>query len=100
MTFLKKLLARVQGRRLAYRRCFMDGVGAPTKDGDAVLKDLARFCYAHRAAVIANPVTRTIDPIASAVAQGRHEVWLRITEQLYLHDSYLTNAREELPDGD
>lgn len=47
-----------------------------------VLIDLAQFCRA-------NQTTFHDDPRVSAVLQGRHEVWLRITNHLHLTSEQL-----------
>lgn len=44
---------------------------------DVVLKDLAKFCRAHKP-------TYQQDPRAHALLEGRREVWLRITHHLQL----------------
>lgn len=68
--FLKK-------RRLAYQLTFRDNYAA-----QEVLIDLAKFCRA-------NESTFHEDPRISAVLQGRHEVWLRITNHLHLTSEQL-----------
>lgn len=85
---------RVRDRRLAYRRCLLQDTGLPTADGDVVLKDLARFCRAHHSTSIMSRTAGVIDPIASAQAEGRREVWLRILEHLHLEDRFIVNLRE------
>ena len=47
-----------------------------------VLDDLARFCRAHK-------TTHTEDTHASAVMEGRREVWLRIQHNLQMTDDQL-----------
>lgn len=69
----KQYLAR---RRTAYVRTFLN----PT--GDEVLRDLAKFCRAHE-------TTFSPDARAHAVAEGRREVWLRISSHLRLTDEEL-----------
>jgi hypothetical protein len=61
------------GRAVAYNQVF-------SKDNqfrDTVLKDLARFCRAHKS-------TFHPDPRIHAMLEGRREVWLRIIENLEL----------------
>lgn len=50
--------------------------------GQEVLKDLARFCRAHKS-------TFHEDPRAHAMLEGRREVWLRIQNHLNLTQSEL-----------
>ena len=52
--------------------------------GEAVLQDLAKFCRA-------NETTFLPDERASAVLDGRREVWLRIQKHLNLTDDELQN---------
>lgn len=58
-------------RKQAYQRTF-SGV-----NGEKVLEDLARFCRA-------NETTFLPDARASALLEGRREVWLRIQNHLNL----------------
>lgn len=51
-------------------------------EGRTVLADLADFCRA-------NETTFHHDPRASAVLEGRREVWLRIQEHLQLTEAEL-----------
>lgn len=83
-----------RARQLAYRGSFLKDDGLPTAHGDVVLRDLARFCKAHKSTTMYSPVSGVIDPIASAQAEGRREVWLRITEYLHLEDRFIVNLRE------
>ena len=51
--------------------------GEKDPNAKAVLKDLAKFCRA-------NDTTFLVDERASAVLEGRREVWLRIQNYLNL----------------
>lgn len=72
----KKARGVVQQRKRAYATTFT-GV-----NGDAVLKDLSRFCRANESCF--HP-----DPRVHAVMEGRREVWLRILEHLNLNEDQL-----------
>ena len=63
-------------RKQSYLRTF-DGVA-----GERVLKDLAKFCRA-------NTTTFHPDERASALLEGRREVWLRIQQHLNLSPEQL-----------
>ena len=63
-------------RRTAYRATFFN------PPGEAVLKDLAKFCRAHAS-------TAHADPIMAARLDGRREVFLRIQTHLRLTDEQL-----------
>lgn len=68
---IEKLRLRLGERRYAYQQTFKGPLA------EVVLKDLARFCRAHKS-------TFHADPRAHALAEGRREVWLRIAEHLRL----------------
>lgn len=70
MTPFEKALAYVTGRSTAYRLTFNDEQPADV----AVQKDLARFCRANETCVVPG------DPVATAILEGRREVWLRIQQ--------------------
>jgi hypothetical protein len=84
-------------KKRAYCAALLDANGKPTRNGEVILSDLARFCSAHRPCVRLDK-TGAVDPIASALVAGRNEVWLRLMEQLHLDEKYLTNLREALPE--
>lgn len=68
----------ITGRKGAYCRVF----NLESRDAEAVLMDLARFCRAHETTVTPNDR-------ATAVLEGRREVWLRIQQHLQLDDETL-----------
>lgn len=82
MTSVRDMAGRafdfVRRRRLAYQLTFRNDNYAAQQ----VLIDLAKFCRA-------NETTFHADPRVSAVLQGRHEVWLRITHHLHLSSEQL-----------
>ena len=51
-----------------------------------VMADLADFCHYSRPIIKISPVTNQVDPIAMAVAAGRHEVFLRIKTMMDTND--------------
>ena len=73
-----RLFDFLKRRRLAYQLTFRKDNYA----GQDVLMDLAKFCRANQTTFHANPRI-------SAVLQGRHEVWLRITNHLHLTSEQL-----------
>lgn len=82
-------------RRQAYRQTFLRGDdGKPDLAGEEVLRDLAKFCCANRTTIRISPVSRTIDPLAMAVAEGRREVFMRIAKKLYLSDADIARFLE------
>ena len=91
---MEKLLARIRKRKYAYRRMFLGENGQLSADGQAVLADLAKFCKANQSIAVVSPISRTVDPIASALAEGRREVWLRIMAHLHIEDRVIFNLNE------
>jgi hypothetical protein len=92
---MNKLLQRLQRRKYAYRRLFL-GDDGPSADGQIILTDLAKFCKATQSTVVVSPISRQVDPIASAMAEGRREVWLRIMAHLHIEDRVIFNLNEEV----
>jgi hypothetical protein len=92
------LLAKLRRRRYSYRRLFLgeDGLNA---DGQVVLADLAKFCRANSSTAIVSPVSRSVDPIAMAMAEGRREVWLRLMAHLHIDERVVFNLNEDDTNG-
>ncbi|MBU9378712.1 hypothetical protein [Burkholderia gladioli] len=86
---------RYFNRRAHYRRCFFDESGRLSAAGDAVLADLAVFCRADRSTVMTSPVQRTVDPLATCVAEGRREVYVRILQILSMTDAQLNSLKSD-----
>lgn len=84
---LDKLRIALAGRRHAYRQTFKGPLA------EEVLKDLARFCRAHRSTFHENER-------AHALAEGRREVWLRIANHLNMTPDDLWALYSGQPKGD
>jgi hypothetical protein len=91
---MERLLAKIRKRRYAYRRLFFGDNGL-NGDGQTVLADLAKFCRANASTAVVSPISRSVDPIATAMAEGRREVWLRIMAHLHLEDRIVLNLNED-----
>jgi hypothetical protein len=91
---INKLIQRILRRKLAYRRVFMDAEGRISPDAEIILADLKRFCRATSSTMVQSPVSRTIDPLAMAMAEGRREVWLRLTANLHLDEKQVFSLQE------
>lgn len=78
MNLVERARDFLRGRKLAYCSVFKKDDQAVKK----VLKDLAKFCRANRTTVHR-------DDRATAVLEGRREVWLRIQEHLRLSEDEL-----------
>jgi hypothetical protein len=94
---MSKLLQRVLRRRQCYRRLFLDGDGGVHPTAEVVLADLKRFCRAETSTAVVSPVSKAIDPLAMAMAEGRREVWNRIQSYLHMADREITQLKEEDP---
>ena len=92
---MSKLWERLFRRRQSYRRLFLDGNGNVNPTAEVVLADLKRFCRAETSTVVVSPVSKAIDPLAMAMAEGRREVWNRIQSYLHFADREITQLREE-----
>lgn len=79
---------RILGLRNAYRRVFS------SRDGDAVLADLAEFCKVGSTSVATSRVTGAIDTHATMVVEGRKEVFQRITKVLRMTDDQINEILE------
>lgn len=90
----QKAVDRIMRRKLAYRRTFLNVDGKLHNDADIVLADLKRFCRATASTAVLAPVSKQIDPIAMAMAEGRREVWLRIMAHLHLDERTVFNLTE------
>ena len=91
---MEKLLARIRKRKYAYRRLFL-GENGLNGDGQIVLADLAKFCKATSSTAVVSPISQRVDPIASALAEGRREVWLRIMAHLHIDDRVVFNLTDK-----
>ncbi|MCS3423437.1 hypothetical protein M2403_002038 [Rahnella sp. BIGb0603] len=69
--------------------------GERTRDQEVVLKALAEFCRANRSSVIVSPVHKQIDPLATCVAEGRREVFNRISQFIHLDQDELIRIINE-----
>jgi hypothetical protein len=92
---MNKLWQRLFKRRQSYRRLFLDGDGRAHPTAEVVLADLKRFCRADTSTVVVSPVSKAIDPLAMAMAEGRREVWNRIQSYLHMADREITQLKEE-----
>lgn len=91
---MHKNLLRIINRKRAYRRTFLNQDGKPLPDAEAVLADLRRFCRVTSSTAVVSPISKSIDPIAMAMAEGRREVWNRIVAHLYLEDKTVLSLQE------
>ena len=77
----------------AFKECLM-GQGADLHGAGAdVMADLAQYCYALKTTTMVAKDGH-IDPIASAIAEGRRQVYLRILGHLKMNESVLIDQLE------
>jgi hypothetical protein len=114
------ILDRINGRRAAYRLSFFwlgrqpklkwwqfwarfkrwrRGPNELSPHGEIVLSDLSRFCRARSSTAAVSPVSRQIDPLAMAMAEGRREVWLRIQQYLNMDERVILKLRDAEADN-
>ena len=82
-------------RRRDYEACFCDPGGEATKAGANVLRDIAQFCGAYSTPAKVSPVSRSVDPLAMGIAEGRRQVYLHIQRRLKLSDEKILSMMEE-----
>lgn len=87
-------IRRIKSRRHSYQRIFLTDEKGLKRDAQVVLADLKRFCRAMSSSICVSPVTGQVDPVATAAAEGRREVWLRIVAHLHLDDKTTINLEE------
>lgn len=92
---LNKIIEKLLRRKLAYRRTFMDDQGRLTPEAEIVFNDLRKFCRATGSTMVLSPVSKTIDPLAMAMAEGRREVWNRIMAHLYVNEKQVFELHEK-----
>lgn len=89
----------IRGRSRAFREVF--GLpGKRTKSQDIVLKVLAEFCRANKSSITVSPIHRQVDPLATCVAEGRREVFNRISHLVSLNQDELIRIIEEAEKND
>ncbi|AZV94483.1 hypothetical protein NJI34_37830 [Pseudomonas sp. S 311-6] len=81
-------------RRKSYRAAFLDADGNLTSHGQIVIADLARFSRAFQSTAVVSPVTRTVDTHATMLAEGRREVFNRLTYYLNLTEAQVYQIME------
>lgn len=112
----ERLRARLHNRRHSYRVLFLRAdAGRPPRwwqlaflrapkggalgpAAQVVMDDLRRYCYADKTTVKVSQVDQHCDPIAMAFAEGRRDVFNRITAMLNMTDDnidYIAHHRSQ-----
>lgn len=79
--------------RERFRAVFWRG-STHERDLRAVMNELREFCRADQSCVVVAKDGR-IDTHATAIAEGRREVWLRLVQTLNLSDETLQRFKEQ-----
>ncbi len=73
---------KVFRRRTCYRAVFLTDRGELSPAGRVVIADLMKFCRGMTSTTVVSPTSGMVDPHASALAEGRREVLLRLLKEL------------------
>lgn len=87
------MLGHFKRRANAYRALFNSDNPVLQEHARVVLQDLAKFCNAAKPSIRVS--NGAIDPLATMVAEGRREVYLRVLAQLKATDDDLREATGE-----
>lgn len=109
--------ARLHNRVMSYQATFLRGAsvsdGAPwwaiwrkpkadevAMAAEVVLRDLAHYCYAGKPTLKVSQVTQQTDPYAMAFAEGRRDVFNRITAMCNLNQTQIDRIVSQRRDDD
>lgn len=93
---LTERVRRKLSKKHAYDAVFKTPGGNMTESGVRVLRDLAQFSGAYVTTTKFSPITRTVDPLASAVAEGRRQVFLHLMSRLRLDTEEILKEMEDI----
>ncbi|MES1993148.1 MAG: hypothetical protein V4457_05980 [Pseudomonadota bacterium] len=77
----------LQRKRLAYVHVFLGPNGRPNPEAAIVLADLKRLAGINRGGIVISPITRTVDPYATAYRAGLRDAYLRIMKFTSLEEA-------------
>ncbi len=92
---LERIRLRLTRRANAYQSLFKRPGGELTDAAEIVLRDLERYCYAHKPTLKVSPVTGQTDPYAMAFAEGRRDVFNRIKAMCNLTDEQINRIAQQ-----
>lgn len=69
-------------KRDAIKGIFLNDLDQFTPAAMAFMQEMARFCYLNKTTTKVSKITGNIDPMASAIAEGRRETLLHIMSLL------------------
>jgi len=96
------MATKIDKKVLAYQHVFFEAGEKGREQGPAHrlgMEDLAHFCYAQRTTAALSPVSQMIDPIATAYAEGRRQVYLHIMAMLKVGPETLAKLMEQQYDN-
>ena len=76
----------------AYKALFLAEDGTLNEHAKIIMDDLRSFCRADSSTAVMSPATKCIDPLASMLAEGRREAFMRIDQMVHLPDRVLTDT--------
>jgi len=76
------LAAKEQTRQAQVRSLEAFKNFAASPDGEIVLKELEGICFANRTTLAQSASTGAVDPIQTAVHEGRRQIWMYITAKV------------------
>jgi len=79
----------------AYKALFIGDNGELNEHAKLIMEDLASFCRAHSSTAVMSPATKCIDPLASMLAEGRREAYMRIDQMVHLPDRIVVEPAGE-----
>lgn len=77
----------IHRKRLAYHRTFLGPDGKPGPAQADVLADLKRAAGINKGGIVISPISRTVDPYATAYRAGQRDLYLRIAKFLGLDEA-------------
>ena len=87
--------ATSKDHQVAIRRLCLDGRGNLNRDAKLIAVGLKRFCRADKTSLMYSPQTGMIDPVATAAAVARREVYDYLRRLLNLDEYTEVNLRED-----
>lgn len=90
---VERIKQRLHRRAFSYKAVFTPQ-GPLSEPAMVVLRDLERYCYAHKPTLKVSHVTGQSDPLAMAFAEGRRDVLNRIKAMCNLTPEQLTRIAE------
>lgn len=75
---------RLERKRVAYSKTFMGANGKPHMHAQTVLNDLRRVAGIDKGGIVVSPISRMVDPHATAYRAGQRDMYLRVVKMLGL----------------